>query len=207
MFLFFDLDGTLVDSGPGIKAAFHYAFTELQHPVPADSELDTLIGPPLERSFALYLPEDKVEEAISLFRHYYREKGVYQAIPYPGIKEALQTLKEQGHYLAITTSKNQPMAQVMVQHFGLESYFHQVFGALPESHDKIDVLKRGIEQAQAPDDQAYIIGDTLFDMVAGRDLAIGRIGVTWGYGSSQSLLENGAQVLLAETQELTAFFE
>ena len=34
MFLFFDLDGTLVDSGAGIKAAFHYAFTELQHPVP-----------------------------------------------------------------------------------------------------------------------------------------------------------------------------
>ncbi|MBG9368038.1 HAD hydrolase-like protein [Streptococcus sp. NLN64] len=207
MFLFFDLDGTLVDSGPGIKAAFRYAFTTLNLPVPQDSELDTLIGPPLERSFAFYLPEDKVEEAIGLFRSYYKEKGVYQADPYPGIKKALQALKEQGHYLAITTSKNQPMAQVMVQHFGFQSYFQEIFGALPDSHDKIDVLKRGLEVAEAPKEQSFIIGDTLFDMAAGRDLEIGSIGVEWGYGTSDSLTENGAQVLLSKTQDLASFFK
>ncbi|MBF0805508.1 MULTISPECIES: HAD hydrolase-like protein [unclassified Streptococcus] len=207
MFLFFDLDGTLVDSGPGIRAAFQYAFTKLNLTVPNDSELDTLIGPPLERSFALYLPEDKVEEAIRLFRNYYKEKGVYQADPYPGIKEALQTLKEQGHYLAITTSKNQPMAQVMVQHFEFQPYFQEVFGALPDSHDKIDVLKRGLEVAKAPKEQSFIIGDTRFDMAAGRDLQIGCVGVEWGYGTSDSLTENGAQVLLAKTHDLTSFLK
>lgn len=48
----FDLDGTLVNSGPGILAAFHFAFERLQLPLLTDKELSTFIGPPLEVTFA-----------------------------------------------------------------------------------------------------------------------------------------------------------
>ena len=88
-YIFFDLDGTLVDSSAGIKNAFHYAFTSLNIKTPDSKELDTFIGPPLEVSFASTVPETDLNQAISYFREYYKDKGVFEAQLYYGIKELL----------------------------------------------------------------------------------------------------------------------
>ena len=59
-YIFFDLDGTLVDSSVGIKNAFQYAFTSLNIKAPDSKELDTFIGPPLEVSQGKLFPQIKV---------------------------------------------------------------------------------------------------------------------------------------------------
>ena len=115
----FDLDGTLVNSSPGILAAFHFAFERLQLPLLTDKELSTFIGPPLEVTFAQYFTEkDDIDHAIQTFREYYNQKGVHQVSLYPGIADLLEELNRLGYSLYVTTSKHEPMAQLMLTELG-----------------------------------------------------------------------------------------
>ena len=88
-YIFFDLDGTLVDSSVGIKNAFQYAFTSLNIKAVDSKELDTFIGPPLEVSFASVVPKTNVNQAIALFREYYKNNGVFEAQLYRFVSAAL----------------------------------------------------------------------------------------------------------------------
>ena len=107
--IFFDLDGTLVDSSIGIHNGFTYTFEQLGVPSPDAKTIRGFMGPPLETSFASCLPTEQIELAIQLYRSYYKEKGVYEAQLFPQIKELLTELSQ--HYpLYITTTKNTPTA-------------------------------------------------------------------------------------------------
>ena len=120
--IFFDLDGTLVDSSIGIHNGFTYTFEQLGVPSPDAKTIRGFMGPPLETSFASCLPEDQIESAIQLYRSYYKEKGVYEAQLFPQIKELLTELAKQ-YPLYITTTKNTPTAVDMTSHFGIDRFF------------------------------------------------------------------------------------
>ena len=92
--ILFDLDGTLVNSSPGIKAAFNYAFEKLQLPSQTDKQLSTFIGPPLEVTFGNYFDQtDDINHAIKTFRDYYGTKGIHQVSLYEGISDVLEGFK------------------------------------------------------------------------------------------------------------------
>ena len=180
----FDLDGTLVNSSPGILAAFHFAFERLQLPLLTDKELSTFIGPPLEVTFAQYFTEkDDIDRAIQTFREYYNQKGVHQVSLYPGIADLLEELNRLGYSLYVTTSKHEPMAQLMLTELGIMKYFKQVYGSTPEHFHKADVIATCLKDHQLPLDTTAIIGDTKFDMLGGKETVIRSIGGTWGWGS------------------------
>lgn len=85
--IFFDLDGTLVDSSQGILNAFKFSFDQLNHDCPSIEELSNYIGPPLETTFSNFFSDKlKVEKAISYFREYYKDQGVYQVQLYQDIE-------------------------------------------------------------------------------------------------------------------------
>ena len=107
--IFFDLDGTLVDSSIGIHNGFTYTFEQLGVTSPDAKTIRGFMGPPLETSFATCLPTEQIEQAIQLYRSYYKEKGVYEAQLYPHIKDLLVELAKQ-FPLYITTTKNTPTA-------------------------------------------------------------------------------------------------
>ena len=131
-----------VNSSPGIKAAFNYAFEKLQLPLQTDKQLSTFIGPPLEVTFGHYFEQsDEVNHAIKTFRDYYGEKGVHQVYLYTGIAEALQELNDLNYSLFVTTSKHQPMANLMLTELGIISHFKKVYGSTPEYFHKADVIK------------------------------------------------------------------
>lgn len=88
--IFFDLDGTLVDSSIGIHNGFTYAFNQLGVPSPDAKTIRGFMGPPLETSFASCLPQNQIELAVQLYRFYYKDKGVYEAKLFPNIKSILQ---------------------------------------------------------------------------------------------------------------------
>ncbi|HET1742852.1 TPA: HAD hydrolase-like protein [Streptococcus pneumoniae] len=77
--IFFDLDGTLVDSSIGIHNAFTYTFKELGVPSPDAKTIRGFMGPPLESSFATCLSKDQISEAVQIYRSYYKAKGIYEA--------------------------------------------------------------------------------------------------------------------------------
>ncbi|MEW4354836.1 HAD-IA family hydrolase [Streptococcus pneumoniae] len=203
--LFFDLDGTVVDSSEGIKSGFRAAFTSMNTEIPSDSILDTFIGPPLEVSFSDFGDKDWVKAAIHAFRHDYKESGVYQVEVYEGLTELLSTLQSLGYQLYITTSKNEPMAHKMLSYLDIDYYFTGIYGALPDSYHKADVIKRAILENHLSLDECAIIGDTKFDIIGGKKVGIQTLGVLWGFGTKEDLQACQADYLFQTPKELLHF--
>ena len=128
--ILFDLDGTLTDSGEGI---IHCTELTLEHyglPIPPRSEMRSMVGPPLRDSFIRHgVPEDKAEEAIAIYRSRYIPIGKFENVPYPGIRELLETLQSRGHRLYVATSKPEGMSVEILEKFGLARYFERICGA------------------------------------------------------------------------------
>lgn len=112
--IFFDLDGTLVDSSIGIHNAFTYTFKELGVPSPDAKTIRGFMGPPLESSFATCLSKDQISEAVQIYRSYYKAKGIYEAQLFPQIIDLLEELSS-SYPLYITTTKDTSTAQDMAK--------------------------------------------------------------------------------------------
>ena len=121
--ILFDLDGTLTDSGEGIMKSAVFALSHYGIPEPPEDVLRTIVGPPLDSSFRrLGVPEDKITEAIQLYRSRYIPIGRFENHPYTGIREMLEKLLEAGHVLYVATSKPEWLAKEVLEHFDLAKY-------------------------------------------------------------------------------------
>ena len=203
MDILFDLDGTLVDPKPGLIGSVQYALEQLGHPVPPADELVWLIGPPFRVSFPKLLGSDeRVEEAIGHYRERYFNGGMYDAIVYGGIPDALAALRVDGHRLIVATSKPHYYARPIVEHFGLAVHFHAVHGPeLDGTNDhKADLVAHILRHEGVRPEAALMIGDREFDVTAAARNGLRAIGVTWGYGSAEELA--GAAVLCHSPREL-----
>ena len=193
--IFFDLDGTLVDSSEGIHNGFVQTFERLGLPVPSDQKIRTFMGPPLEVTFKEEISEEGADQA--------ETKGQMEAHLYDGIKEVLEYLSQDSNKkMFITTSKNEPIALKMCQHLGITEYFDGIYGSTPTAFHKADVLQRAITENQAPKDQSVIVGDTKFDLIGGKTVGIKTIAVTWGFGKNETLLAENPDFIADTTQEL-----
>lgn len=123
--IYFDLDGTLTDSGPGITNSVAYALTRMGRPVPSRPSLNRYIGPPLWDSFRRYeaMTEAETQQAVALFREYYEQRGKFENAVYSGIPALLQGLREGGKRLVVATSKPEHMAVEILEHFELAGFF------------------------------------------------------------------------------------
>ncbi len=201
-FVLFDLDGTLTDSGEGI---INCAILGLEHfglPVPPREEMGVFVGPPLDKTFIRFgVPEDRAQEAIDVFRSRYVVEGKFENFPYPGIREALSTLKAQGHRLFVATSKPEVTALEVLEHFDLSGFFEVICGATLDgtrSH-KSDVIAYLLNQIGTPKDM-LMVGDTKFDVLGAAEHDIPTIGVSWGYGSIEEMEQAGA-IAIAHTMD------
>ncbi|NDV01882.1 HAD hydrolase-like protein [Pseudoroseicyclus tamaricis] len=204
-FLFFDLDGTLVDPAPGIIGSVQEALTALGQPAPPHQDLLWVIGPPLRASFAKLLGEEgDVERAVALYRATYSEGGLFRAEPYEGIFEALTALKGNGYRLFVCTSKPLPFARRVIAHFGFMEYFEEIYGPDLDGRfdDKGDLIAHILHSQNLPAEEGCMIGDRANDTLAARRNALRSIGVTWGYGSHRELRENGATILCETAHQL-----
>lgn len=204
--IFFDLDGTLTDSGEGI---INCAILGLEHfglPVPTREEMRVFVGPPLDQTFIKFgVPADKAQEAIEVFRSRYRTVGKFENFPYPGIREVLQTLKAQGHRLFVATSKPEILANEVLEHFELANFFEQIAGATLDgsrSH-KADVITYLLGLV-GDVGQTVMVGDTAFDVIGAAAHGIPTIGVSWGYGEVADMEKAGATAIAHNMEELVA---
>ena len=204
--IFFDLDGTLVDSSIGIHNGFTYTFEQLGVTSPDAKTIRGFMGPPLETSFATCLPTEQIEQAIQLYRSYYKEKGVYEAQLYPHIKDLLVELAKQ-FPLYITTTKNTPTAQDMTKNFGIYHFFDGIYGSSPETPHKADVIRQALQAHQLAPEQAIIIGDTKFDMLGAQETGIQKLAVTWGFGEQADLLDYQPDYIAHKPIEVLEYFQ
>ncbi len=201
--ILFDLDGTLTDSGEGIINCVEMTLKRFGLPVPTRQELRVFVGPPLGETFVKFgVPEDRAQEAIDIFRSRYVPIGKFENHPYPGIRELLETLKEQGHKLYVATSKPEVTAIEVLDHFDLSKYFDRICGAtLDHSRTtKSEVIAFLLEQCGSCAN-LVMVGDTAFDVLGAAAHGIATIGVSWGYGSVEEMRQAGAAAI-ADTPEM-----
>ena len=202
--IFFDLDGTLTDSGEGILNCVKLALNHFNIPIPDDQALRVFVGPPLHDSFAKFgVPTDRLDEAVAVFRGRYTTIGKYENFPYPGIEDLLIRLNEQGHKLYVATSKLEVMAVDILQKFGLAQYFTRICGAAQDRsrETKSDVIAYLLEQI-GPQQEILMVGDTAFDVLGAAEHGIPTIGVSWGYGEITDMEQAGAKAIAHSMEEL-----
>jgi phosphoglycolate phosphatase len=196
----FDLDGTLIDSEPGIMESIHHAFTAIGAAVPPYDVLRTWIGPPFYQSFptALDHDADRVEAAIGKYREHY-EAGAWQrhAI-YPGIDAAIAALDAAGCALAVVTTKIFRQARRIVDHLPFGAAFARVYGAeLKTSHSaKAQMIAQAMADFGIAPERTAMIGDRHFDIDGARANGVHAIGVGWGFGSIEELRTAGADAIV-----------
>ena len=192
--VFFDLDGTLTDSGEGIINCATLALNHFGLPVPSRQEMRVFVGPPLDQTFIRYgVPADKTDEAIRVFRSRYTTVGKFENFPYPGVREMLEALKEQGCRLFVATSKPESLANEVLNHFDLAKYFEKICGATMDgsrSH-KADVIRYLLAQVSGVEN-VVMVGDTAYDVIGAAEHQIPCIGVSWGYGLIEDMEKAGA---------------
>ena len=195
--IFFDLDGTLTDSAPGIIHSVQYALKK--YGIEAEeNDLRSFIGPPLVHSFQerFGFDHDKALEAVAYYREYFTAGGMFENSVYPGVEEMLQKLKEDGLMLAVATSKPEFFSKQILEHFALTRYFDFIGGAAMDETrtTKVEVLSYALQELQVDPAKAVMIGDRENDMEAASLLGTESIGVLYGYGSKEELAHAGAKV-------------
>lgn len=202
--ILFDLDGTLTDSGEGIMNCAVHALNHFGIATPSEAELRTFVGPPLLESFARFgVPADRLEEAIRIYRQRYIPIGKFENHPYPGIRELLERLHQEGHKLYVATSKPENTSIEICDHFGLSKYFVKICGASSDNdrsrNTKEAVIAYLLEEC-GRDEKIVMVGDTAYDVLGAKVHNIPTIAVSWGYGLVEDMKAAGA-VAVADTMD------
>ena len=206
--LFFDLDGTLIDSKPGIFSSLHYTMDELGIPEsgrPAD--LNAFIGPPLRVSFKTLFGFDNemAELATITYREYYTTQGWSQFRVFSEIPETLQWLRDRGFKLSVVTSKAELYTAPVLEKAGISSLFQTVSGCEinGDRSEKAELIAYTLEKLGLnPSPGILMIGDRNFDIIGARLAGISAAGVTYGYGSREELLSEKPVFLIDSPRQL-----
>ncbi len=196
-----DLDGTLVDSAPGIVQSIAFTLREIGAPVPSMEELLHWVGPPLPRSFRdrVGLSDAEADEAIAIYRKRYLEMGAYDAKLFDGTGALLRDLKKQGRALAIATSKPRTPAVLMMEHFTMVPFFDVIAAAADDEsrgakHLMIEDAIAGLHEKNLPTDNIVMVGDRIHDVEGAQAHGIDSIIVQWGYGNAEEWQQAKHQV-------------
>jgi len=204
--VFLDLDGTLIDSFPGIAGAYGVVFDALGLDAVSDAALRGFIGPPIQEVLRVHLGlgDDEVTRGVRVFRDHYGTEGLFEFTKYEGIDGVLQELVGDGYELYVATSKLQTMATRILEHAGWTDLFRRVGGAELDGSRflKEDVIRWLAAGLPAGTDIVAMIGDRAADISGGHASGLEGIGVEWGYGSRQELVDARAELVLSSPSEL-----
>ena len=204
--LLFDLDGTLTDPAEGITASVAHALRKRGIEVADRKELYCFIGPPLIESFVKYygLDPDDAVRAVADYREYFVPRGMFENAVYDGIPELLAALRSHGYSLFVATSKPEPFAVRILEHFDLLRCFDRVCGAsLDEKRStKAAVVAYTLSVCGIAPSEALMIGDRHHDIDGAHQNGLPAVGVLWGYGSREEHLRAGAEYIVEHIDNL-----
>ena len=207
--LLIDLDGTLTDPAEGIVGCFRLALEAMGRSAPPAAELTWIIGPPLRGSFARLLGESgDPEAAIEIYRRRYSTVGLFEAVVYDGVNQALHDLRAAGTRLFLCTAKPAVYAERILARFDLKRHFEAAYGDELDGRyqDKGDLIARILDEQELEADECCMWGDREHDVLAASRHGIPTIGALWGYGGADELRAAGAAALCKRPSEVPAAF-
>ena len=217
-----DLDGTLTKSDGGIIASVVKTFEALDRPVPDDEELHRFIGPAIIESLRRnHVPEDQLDHAIAIYRSYYSEHAVFDDpnepgtkvpgnlvnVVFPGIREQLIALRNDGYYLALASCKPEYQCKPICEHFHLTELLDGIYGASTDNSrlDKDQVIRycfADIGFNPEAGDRAIMIGDRYTDIDGARACGVDTIGCRWGYAPAGEMEEHGVYEIIETPDQI-----
>jgi phosphoglycolate phosphatase len=202
-----DLDGTVIDSYPGILVSCHAALRALGHEPDETLDIRGAIGPPLEDVMQVLLQsygDDRVDEAVAVYRRRYGESGLLGSVPYPGVGESLEEMKRAGLQIYLATSKRAVFASRILDHLQFGRYFDGVYGSGPrgEFDHKPELLAHILSERALSPSHSLMVGDRRYDISAAHAVGMRGLGVIWGYGSRDELETAGADQLVESPADL-----
>lgn len=203
--IFLDLDGTLMDSRPGILASIRHALAAMGADPREGEDLSWCVGPPLWESFAGLLGADAdTDRAVALYRQHYTTEGMFVATVYDGVPAMLDALSATGAQLWVATSKPHAYANRIVDHFGLRRHLDGLFGSElnGRNSDKTDLLAHALAQTGMTAAGCAMVGDRRHDVAGARGNGLPCIGALWGYGGAAELAAAGADATAGHPAEV-----
>ena len=206
-----DLDGTLMDSAPGIVASAAEAYRTLGLPVPDAATLRSFVGPPITDSFPRHgVPVERLTEMVRAYRTVFAAGGMFDNSVFDGVPDALARLRAAGCTLVVATSKPVVYARPICDHFGLTDLVDGIYGAPLDEHTSTKAMviaealaglgfTRGADGARA-----VMVGDRAHDVQGAAENDLDCIGVTWGYAGDGELAGAGAAAIVGDLDALVA---
>ena len=212
-YLFFDLDGTIADSGAGITQSVNDMFAAVGADPLTETEVRRIIGPPFQTTMPELLTARGIDTARTTeFIHEYRRIYRQHHLPFTpvidGMREVVDTLAASWH-ISVVTAKPQTQADIAVRATGLDHHMITVVGPADDAPVHKSVLLRraldDVERAHGsqPDlSTCWMIGDRHHDIEAGVQVGTRSAGVLWGFGDHAELTAAGADAVLSSPAEL-----
>ncbi|WP_432054713.1 haloacid dehalogenase-like hydrolase [Streptomyces sp. bgisy022] len=190
----FDLDMTLIDSRPGIRACYRALAERTGTYIDADLAV-TRLGPPLADELIHWFPAERVEEAADLYRSMYPEFAITPTPALPGAREAVDAVRAAGGRAVVVTAKYEPNAKLHLAHLGIEP--DAVIGGLWAEQKALALREHGAH--------AYV-GDHVGDVRGARTADALAVAVATGPCDEAELRAAGADVVLASLTEFPGWF-
>ncbi|HVJ35630.1 MAG TPA: HAD hydrolase-like protein [Terriglobia bacterium] len=202
-----DLDGTLIDSYPGILASCLAALRALGHEPDDTLDIRHMIGPPLEDIMQGLLQsygDDRVGEGVAAYRRHYGEAGYLGSVPYPGIGNSLEEMKRTGLRIYLATSKRAAFANRILDYLRFATYFDGIHGSMPggELDHKPELLAHILSEHRLSPSRSLMVGDRRHDIAGAHAVGMRGLGVLWGYGNRDELETAGADQLVESVADL-----
>lgn len=206
-YVLFDLDGTIADTSEGVFNATDYMIKKQGYRELSIKEKRSILGPPLWLSFSKFwgIEGKELDRAIELYREYYAANGLKQMKVYDGTIQLFENLKNAGITLLVATSKPNHVTPQVLDYLDITKYFTYVASPNPEneSDDKSSLILDALKHANCKDfSEAIMIGDRLYDINGANKAGIDSIGITYGFGSMEELVEHGATFIAHNTIEI-----
>ena len=203
----FDLDGTLLDTLGDLKASVNHALRWAGMPERTIEEIRWFVGNGVKKLMERAIPDGlnnpRFDEVYQQFRDHYLHHGHDTTIPYPGIMELLQALKDEGKQIAVVSNKFYKATEELCQHF---------FGGLVDvaigeregirKKPAPDTVEEALRQLKADRTQAVYVGDSDVDIQTARNSGLPCISVLWGFRDQDFLLAHGATTLVATPSDI-----
>ncbi|MDC7867671.1 phosphoglycolate phosphatase [Pantoea ananatis] len=210
--LAFDLDGTLVDSAPGLADAIDLTLADLRLPAAGVARVSTWIGNGADIMMARALTwalgrepqQNEQRDARVLFDKHYASTVEAGSTLFPQVKETLATLQAQGIPMAIVTNKPTPFVAPLLKSLGIDDAFSLIIGGddvvAKKPHPAAIFLvlgKFGLLPAQL-----LFVGDSRNDILAAQSAGVPNIGMTFGYNYGEPIATSQPDLTLDSFDEL-----
>ncbi|MGY4688971.1 pyrophosphatase PpaX [Salibacterium sp. K-3] len=199
----FDFDGTLVDTNTLIISSFEHVLESYFPGRYTREDIIGLIGTPLPDNFHSIDP-DRAEEMIRMYQQFTLEHHNELLAEYEGVTETIQKLHEQGYHLAVVTTKRRETALMGLETSGLAPYFPTVITLTDVTSAKPDPepLQRAMETFGSQPHETMMVGDSKYDILAGKNAGTATAGVAWTIKGEENLQFWNPDIMLKKMPDI-----